>query len=214
MAEIVCVIGNKGGTGKTTVSHMLGQGLGLLGFRAAVLVTDTGRQLLSRANRRYLTVDARSPELMRRMVDKLETLKGWIGVVDGGGSRTERDRRFTEIADLVLLPFRDSPEDVRTVIQDLERFPEALALPSQWPTNPWQRDAADRLITDMLAPYQDRLLGPVPSVSSSKLLLREDLPEELPTVLNNACRGIAWQVVERLNLTENAQLSGTESAEA
>lgn len=214
MAEIICVIGNKGGTGKTTVSHMLGQGLGLLGFRAAVLVTDTGRQLLSRANRRYLTVDARSPDLMRRMVDKLETLKGWIGVVDGGGSRTERDRRFTEIADLVLLPFRDSPEDVRTVIQDLERFPEALALPSQWPTNPWQRDAADRLIADMLAPYQDRLLGPVPSVSSSKLLLREDLPEELPTVLNNACRGIAWQVVERLNLTADAQPSGTESAEA
>ena len=214
MAEIVCVIGNKGGTGKTTVSHMLGQGLGLLGHRVAVLVTDTGRQLLSRANRRYLTVDARSPELMRKMVDKLETLNGWIGVVDGGGSRTERDRRFAEIADLVLLPFRDSPEDIRTVIQDLERLPGALALPSQWPTNPWQRDAADRLIEDMLAAYRDRLLAPVPSVSSSKLLLRGELPEELPTVLNNACRGIAWQVVERLGLTAGTQDPGAAPAQA
>lgn len=214
MAEIVCVIGNKGGTGKTTVSHMLGQGLGLLGHRAVVLVTDTGRALLSRANRRYLPVDARSPELMRRMVDKLETLKGWIGVVDGGGSRTERDRRFAEVANLVLLPFRDSPEDVRTVIQDLERLPGSLALPSQWPTNPWQRDAADRLIADMLADYRDRLLDPVPSVSSSKLLLREEMPEELPTVLNNACRSIAWQVLENLGLVTDAQAADTESAEA
>ena len=39
MAEIICVIGNKGGTGKTTLSHMLCQGLGLLGQRAACVLT-------------------------------------------------------------------------------------------------------------------------------------------------------------------------------
>src|SRR5262245_42515661 len=31
MADIICIIGNKGGTGKTTLSHMLCQGMGLLG---------------------------------------------------------------------------------------------------------------------------------------------------------------------------------------
>ena len=34
MADIICVIGNKGGTGKTTFSHMLSQGMGLVGQRS------------------------------------------------------------------------------------------------------------------------------------------------------------------------------------
>ena len=49
MAEIICVIGNKGGTGKTTLSHMLCQGLGLLGQRAACVLTDTSREPARRA---------------------------------------------------------------------------------------------------------------------------------------------------------------------
>ena len=53
MAEIICVIGNKGGTGKTTLSHMLCQGLGLLGQRAACVLTDTSREPLIPAGRRY-----------------------------------------------------------------------------------------------------------------------------------------------------------------
>ena len=46
MAEIICVIGNKGGTGKTTLSHMLCQGLGLLGQRSVCVLTDTHREPL------------------------------------------------------------------------------------------------------------------------------------------------------------------------
>lgn len=201
MAEIISVIGNKGGTGKTTMSHMLGEGLGLLGHRAAVVLTDTTRTLLSRENRRYVTAEARTPEQLDRVVQKLHGLQSWIGIVDGGGGRTEKDRRLQSVASLVLLPFRDSPEDIRTVLQDLERFPHALAVPSQWPTNPWQRDAATRLVDSMLSGYEDRLLDPVPAVSSSKLLLLDNLPAELPTPLNNACRAIAGQVLDRLGLS-------------
>ncbi|MBI1395341.1 MAG: hypothetical protein GC151_05110 [Betaproteobacteria bacterium] len=200
MAEIICVIGNKGGTGKTTISHMLGEGLGLNGYRAAVVLTDTGRALLSRENRRYLTADARTPGQLSGIVGKLHALKGWIGVIDGGGSRTEHDRRLADLASLLLLPFRDSPEDVRTLRQDLERFPDALALPSQWPTNPWQREAAQRLLDEVVADWPDRVLDPVPSVSSSKLLLFETLPPTLPTPLHNACRQLAAQALDRLGL--------------
>ena len=46
MAKIICVLGNKGGTGKTTLSHMLCQGLGLLGHRAACILTDVSREPL------------------------------------------------------------------------------------------------------------------------------------------------------------------------
>src|SRR5690606_39178885 len=78
MAEIICVIGNKGGTGKTSLSHMLSQGLGLLGHRAASVLTDTAREPLDPAGRSYVTPDARTPESLDRVVAKLRTLENWI----------------------------------------------------------------------------------------------------------------------------------------
>lgn len=200
MADIICVIGNKGGTGKTTLSHMLCQGLGLLGQRSVCVLTDTYREPLDPAARRYLIADARSREALGKVVDKIRTLQAWLGVIDGGGNRTEMDRRLYGVADLVLLPFRDSHEDIRTVIRDLEMFPRAYAIPTQWPTNVWQRDTAEKAVQELLAPYRDRILDPLFSLSASKLLLQKSLPESLPTPLANACRTIAHQVVDLLQL--------------
>jgi chromosome partitioning protein len=148
MAEIVCIIGNKGGTGKTTLSHMLCQGMGLLGQRSVCVLTDTHREPLDPDGRRYLVADARTREALGKVVDKIRTLPGWMGVIDGGGNRSEMDRKLYGLASLVLLPFRDSHEDIRTVIKDLEAFPRAWAIPSQWPTNPWQQEAAEKTIRD------------------------------------------------------------------
>lgn len=200
MADIICVIGNKGGTGKTTLSHMLGQGLGLSGKRAVCVLTDAGREPLDPAGRRYLVADARSREALAKVVDKIRSLRAWLGVIDGGGNRTEMDRRLYGLADLVLLPFRDSHEDIRTLIRDLELFPRAYAVPAQWPTNPWQREAAEKTISDHLAPYRDRILHPVSALSGSKLLLQKQLPAPLPTPLANACRAIAHQVLDLLQI--------------
>jgi len=200
MADIICIIGNKGGTGKTTLSHMLCQGMGLLGQRSVCVLTDTHREPLDPADRRYLIADARSREALAKVVDKIRSLKAWLGVIDGGGNRTEMDRRLYGLADLVLLPFRDSHEDIRTVIRDLEMFPRAYAIPSQWPTNAWQREAAEKTMAELLAPYRDRILDPVFSLSASKMLLQKTLPGSLPTPLANACRAVAHQVVDLLQL--------------
>jgi len=200
MAEIICVIGNKGGTGKTTISHMLCQGLGLLDQRAACVLTDTTREPLNPAGRRYVTADARTREALVKVVDKLRTLENWIGVIDGGGNRTEMDRKLYAMSDIVLLPFRESHEDIRTVIRDLEMFPRAYAVPSQWPTNAWQREAADRNVRTLMRPYRHRILNPVNALSASKLLLQKDIPEQLPTALANACRALARQVLEVLEI--------------
>ena len=70
MSRIICIIGNKGGTGKTTLSHMLCQGLGLLGQRSACILTDTSREPLSPDGRRYVTADARTPEALHKVVNK------------------------------------------------------------------------------------------------------------------------------------------------
>lgn len=200
MADIICVIGNKGGTGKTTLSHMLCQGLGLLGQRSVCVLTDTYREPLDPKERRYLVADARSREALSKVTDKIRSLHAWMGIIDGGGNRTEMDRRLYGVADLVLLPFRDSHEDIRTVVRDLEMFPRAYAIPTQWPTNAWQREAAEKTVSEMLAPYHDRILEPVATLSASKLLLQKLLPTPLPTPLNNACRSVAHQVLDLLQV--------------
>lgn len=200
MAETICIIGNKGGTGKTTLSHMLAHGLGLLGLRVVAVLTDTTREPLAKAGRNYLPIDARSPEALARLAAKLSAIDGWFGVLDGGGNRPDTDRELVKIADLVLLPFRDSHEDIRALRQDLERFPNAYLLPSQWPTNSWQQQASEKTINQLLSDYRERILEPMFTLSSSKMLLQKELPEILPTPLNNACRKLAWQVLELLGI--------------
>lgn len=201
MADIICVIGNKGGTGKTTISHMLCQGMGLLGQRSVCVLTDTCREPLDPAGRRYLVADARSREALTKVTSKIRSLKSWMGVIDGGGNRTEMDRNLYGVADLVLLPFRDSHEDIRTVIRDLEMFPRAYAIPSQWPTNVWQREAAEKTIDEFLSRFGDRILSPVATLSASKQLLQKTIPGSLPSALGNASRGIARQVLDLLQIS-------------
>lgn len=193
MAQIVSVLGNKGGTGKTTLSHMLGHGFGLLGVRAVVAVTDTTRDPLSRNGRRYLPADARKPEQLEAIARRLRSIDGWIGVVDGGAGRLDFDDRLAAMSSVVLLPFRDSHEDIRTVRKDLERLRDAYAVPSQWPTNPHARDAAMRTLESLLADFRDRIVPPVMNLSATKLLLQTELPA-LPSEVSTACRGLARHV--------------------
>jgi chromosome partitioning protein len=200
MAEIICVIGNKGGTGKTTLSHMLCQGLGLLNQRSVCVLTDVGREPLDPDGRRYLTADARSRESLSKVVDKIRGLNKWIGVIDGGANRSDMDRHLYSLAHLVLLPFRDSHEDMRTVQQDLDAFPRALALPMQWPTNSWAREAADRTVESQLGAYRNRILEPVFAISSSKQLLQKRIPDTLPSPLANACRRVAAPILDILRI--------------
>ena len=215
MADIICVIGNKGGTGKTTISHMLCQGLGLLGQRSVCVLTDTCREPLDPSGRRYLVADARSREALTKVTTKIRSLKSWMGVIDGGGNRTEMDRNLYGVADLVLLPFRDSHEDVRTVIRDLEMLPRAYAIPSQWPTNIWQREAAEKTIDEFLGRFRDRILCPVATLSASKQLLQKTIPGSLPSPLANASRCIARQVLDLLQISfEDAEDLVAEDAAA
>src|SRR5574337_1185602 len=172
MAQIICIIGNKGGTGKTTLSHMLAQGLGLLGRKSACVLTDSTREPLAPDGRRYVTADARSRETL-------------MGVIDGGGNRPEMDRKLYGLADIVILPFRDSHEDIRTVLRDLEMFPRAYALPSQWPGNAWQRTTADRQVARMMGAHRHRILRPVTALSATKLLLQKQLPDQLRIYAKN-----------------------------
>lgn len=161
-------------------------------------MTDEYRDPFRPEGRHYVVADARSPEARHKVVAKLRELRHWIGVLDGGANRTATDMALYELADLVLLPFRDSSEDLRVVVRDMERFPNAYALPSQWPTNRWQQEAAARLISSMPNDFLPRVLAPTFAVSASKLLLQAVPPESMPIQLNNAARALAHQVLNLL----------------
>lgn len=203
MQRLICVIGNKGGTGKTTVTHMLCHGLGLLGWRSIAILTDTHRQPLAKEGRRYVPLDGRDPDALEKIVAKLETTPDWLGIIDGGGNRPALDQQFYERSGMALLPFRDSPEDIRTVMDDLAVFPDAFGLPSQWPTNPWQQSAAERAIDEIMLPLRQRILKPVYAISASKQLLQVQAPGNLPSALNNTSRALARQVLAKLGLTRD-----------
>ncbi len=198
MTKLICVIGNKGGTGKTSITHMLCHGFGLLGLRSIAILTDPLRDPLFRADRGYTPIDGRSPDQLEKILDKLVSMPEWIGVIDGGANRAEMDQQLYTTSTLTLLPFRDSHEDIRTVRHDLEKYAKAYGIPSQWPTNPWQQMAAEHTLDELMQDYRPRLLEPVYMVSSSKLLLESKIPHELPTVLNNVCRGLAKQALDHL----------------
>lgn len=198
MNKLICVIGNKGGTGKTSITHMMCHGFGLLGMRSIAVLTDPAREPLLRGNRNYTPLDGRTPEKLEKILEKFQSMPDWIGVIDGGANRQEMDEFLYEQAQLVLLPFRESHEDIRTVRKDLDVFSAAFGIPSQWPKNPWQQMAAEHTLDELMQDYRPRLLDPVYTVSSSKLLLETQLPNELPTVLNNVCRGLAKQALTRL----------------
>lgn len=200
MGNIVAILGNKGGTGKTTLSHLVAHGFGLFNMNAVALLTDTWREKLSKIGRSYLPFDARSPEHLAGAATRLASVPGWYGVIDGGGNRPEMDEHLAELAHVVLLPFRDSHEDLRTVRRDLERFPNAWALPSQWPTNRFAEAAAQRSLNQMLGPFSRRILAPVYTLSASKLLLVDQVPLPLPRQVNNQAREIALQCMELLGV--------------
>lgn len=212
MAEIICIIGNKGGTGKTTLSHMLCHGLQLLGRRAACVMTDEDREPLNPANRHYVVADARSPVARNKVVAKLREMRGWIGVLDGGANRTDIDIALYQMSDVVLLPFRDSPEDLRTVMRDLDLLPKAWALPSQWPKTRAQLDAAGRLLEQLPLEFRERVLPPVFALPSTRNLLHTDVPESLPPALNNASKTFARFVLALFEEAEDDVADALEQA--
>lgn len=200
MAQIVCVLGNKGGTGKTTLSHMISHGMALLGKRVVCVLTDLERERLSKDGRPYLPFDAREAGNLSKVVATLNRVDDWFGVIDGGGNRSDADSHLANQADLVLLPFRDSHEDMRTVLRDLEWMPRAWGLPSQWPADDAARRAAEASIDLLLGGYRHRLLDPVPHLWATKLLLQDRIPRGLPWQLTNACVALAMQVFELLDV--------------
>jgi chromosome partitioning protein len=159
MSNFVYLGGQKGGTTKTATAHLLCLGAILHSQPAAYVVTDPHRQVKA-DGRPYGVLDGRDPANLAQIIATSQTTQnGWL-VIDGGGNRPAFDAELAAEADLCLLPFRPSEEDLDTVALDLASLPHALAWPSAWPTNHHAQAAAQYLIDGLAKAFPLRVVSP------------------------------------------------------
>ena len=166
MSKFLFIGGTKGGTTKTTTAHLVCLGAVLRSQPAAYVLTDPKRKLRSEG-RPYGVLDGREPKRLAEIIQANVSIdNGWL-VIDGGGNRPAFDAALAEEADLCLLPFRASQEDIDAMHTDLEALPHALAWPCAWSTNKHAQDAAQHFIDDLAKQYPLRVLSsPVYFVNS------------------------------------------------
>lgn len=195
--KVLSVLGMKGGVGKTTTSHLLAHGLSKLGVRTVLITTDSAavRLSLNDENRAYTTFSAQTEENMVRALKIFQNLDATeqpaIMIADGGGNRPAADLSFSKFSDLIILPFRDSPEDVRVVSEDLRRLEDSVGLPSCWPTNYFAQTHASAIMEKMEKEFPGRIMQPFPAMRATQNLLLEEF-----TGVNNEVTNLAKRLAE------------------
>jgi cellulose biosynthesis protein BcsQ len=210
MSKFVYLGGQKGGTTKTTTAHLLCLGAILWGEPAAYVLTDPRRQIKSQG-RPYAVLDGRDPHKLAQIITASQnTQNGWL-IVDGGGNRPALDIELASEADLCLLPFRASEEDLDMVSQDLQSLPNSLAWPSAWPTNLYAQQAAQYFIDGLAKAFGARVIeSPIYFVNSVAELLGSSL-DSPSTPVRNAARRAYKIMAEQYGANEKPKsLEGTE----
>jgi cellulose biosynthesis protein BcsQ len=175
MTGVVFFAGAKGGVGKSATSHLACLGAVLRNQPAAYVLTDPNRRMRGEG-RPYGVLDGREPQQLANILSVTRKgFGGWL-IIDGGGNRPAFDLEVAAAADLCILPFRASEEDLDTVADDLRRIPNAVAWPTAWPTNPYASRAAQFLIEGLQKAFPLRLINsPIPFVNSVSELLSASL---------------------------------------
>ena len=173
--KTVALLGEKGGTGKTATSHLLCLGAYFQGIPAAYVLTDPQRKVRGEG-RPYAVLDGRLPEQLALIFTSSQSnLNGWL-IIDGGGNRPDFDTEIGKSADLTIIPFRASEEDIDTVAHSLTSIPNALAWPTAWPTNPHAITTAQYLLDGLGQAFPHRVMSPaIPFVNSIADLLSASL---------------------------------------
>ena len=117
--NVIVLASQKGGPGKTTLAAHLAVAAEAAGDGPAVLIdTDPQGSLSAWWNVRKAEVPVLAPTTIAELADKLELLAGAgyaVAVVDTPPAITEAIGAVVVSADLVLIPTRPSPHDLRAV---------------------------------------------------------------------------------------------------
>lgn len=195
MAKVVAFAGSKGGTGKTTLSHLAAHGAGSLPRPVpAVVITTDPEDDLAEGERRYVVVDGRSPALLADQLQRLLAIDKLLVLVDGVANRADVDLVLADIADLVLVPFGPSAQDCARAAANLAALPEAVAVPNRWPTHPGVAKRARRWLDIVPAA---RRLPPLRAIPRLDGLLGSDAYGEIAYEVAAPARGLILEILSR-----------------
>jgi cellulose biosynthesis protein BcsQ len=199
MAKIFAFLGEKGGSGKSSLAHFFAHGLGSLpkSIDAVVVITDPGDDI-DQIPRRYYVVDGRDhtqlPVLLKTLDEQSEQL---VVVVDGAANRVAVDAAMDKIADLILIPFTSAYQDATRAAKHLGRLPRAVAVPNRWPAHPSVKKEANELLA-LLPP--DRVMGPVQALGKISDILHPLRYSRVATPLSRPAQGFALEVLHRAGI--------------
>jgi len=133
--KIVAFFGTKGGTGKSTLSHLLAYGAALQDLPALVIHTDA-REPERHQGRPYHYFDGREPKRLYAALEKAKAAPDGLTVLDGGGNRPAVAEVLSKASDLILVPCGIGGQDARMAINDLEVLPRSWIVINRWPMTP------------------------------------------------------------------------------
>jgi chromosome partitioning protein len=193
MAKVVAVVGTKGGSGKSSIAHLLGHGAGSLPrmVPAVVLTTDRGERVRTDP-RRYVTEDARTPDALIAHVERLLPVERLLIVVDGAAAREDIDAVVADVADVAVLPFGPAEQDVERALDDMARMPKAVALPNRWPRHPGTAKRARHWLE--MVP-EGRRMPPFPMIPKLDGLLSEKGNKDAAYEIASPARNLLLEVL-------------------
>lgn len=186
---------------RSTTSHLLCLGLSELHSKAR-LVTIGPRGRLSDEKRPYNTFSVNDEKELKDVFRSFAEAKteGLVEalVLDGFYGNRKFESVLHKYSDITILPFNDSGEGVRFVMQALNDFPGSYALPSIWPTNYLAKKKSENALIEIERRSPSRTLTPIPQYHGVTKLFYEDYGG-VNSVVVNIAKNLALDV---LNLGE------------
>lgn len=204
----VATIGKKGGTGKTTLAHLLALGACWKGVPTHFMHTDD-RAPIKINGRPYLYYDARDPDNLKTLINMAVNNDG-LFVLDGGGNRPVFDAWVADLMDLVLIPVTPDPEDVRMAIEHMkglegQGYANVRYVLNKIPSNKLERRYIDRYLSRL---QEDKIICPLPEMRTVRIL-REDDDEPFatpPSKVNNLARLLFTRINHFMDQAEKAEM--------
>jgi len=198
MASVIALSGSKGGTGKSTLSHLVAHGAGSLprAVPAVVFTTDPEDKIIE-GERRYVAMDGRDPRVLADRLEELMADPHLLIVIDGAANRREIDLVVAEVADLVVIPFGPSQQDADRAQANLAAYPKAVALPNRWPTH---KQTAARVKKYLSMFPADRRLPLFPAIPKLDGWLTADGYEALAYDVASPSRGLVTEILAKVGV--------------
>lgn len=188
----VAILSDKGGTGKSTICHLLALGAAWRGVPSYLFHTDQ-REPMKVDGRPYAYIDGRDLERLTTVMTSLINNNG-LCVIDGAGNRPDFDTWISEAVDFVLIPVTPDEESVSLGIATMERVSEkgveARYIVNMTTSNKHSRAFDYKHFFSRLD--REKVIGELKTVAAVKRLRLSDLEpfETPPTNVNNLARAL------------------------